>query len=516
MNTTVPFQLFDVMHKQKPNFLSLTKKESVEGSVLISEGSFVENKSFKQTGLFLEAHIGDDNQGCGGSAIGADEIANSSKGIEREIDTIMDLALKNALLSYVINSANLIKLKDRRFINLSNEPIVEYYEDVNNNEDTVLPTKEEIVKLEKISEQMYNLPHVQQTGISVDSNLMKRWFVNSEGTKIRTKNFRGGLYWNILIRNNESELQSLKDSFVYTKKSGWNQANIIQKQLKQIEKKINLLYTAKSLESGQYNVILNGSAFGTFMHEGIAAHNLSGEYIAQKIANTFEAKIGKQVMPEFLSISAEPRMKGGYGSFKYDEQGVEAKDTILVEKGILKTFLLDRPSAYDLKLPNNGHSRVEWVVAESEIGTKALSPEPRISNLVIQTHQEVSERDLIRMMLADCEKQGKEFGLYIKSKSGQVDIISGNFELYPDEIWALYTNGKKELLTNAYLLGDPFSLLNSIKACSNNYQTSYGHCGSTDSGWVTTQEIAPSAYFPNVSFQKSITKALSDKLIPGK
>ncbi len=513
MNVRVPFELFDTVHKKRPFFLSIAYKESERGLVNILNGGVTSSRIIPANGYLLFAMLGDSKRGNGYSFLGIDEVPSDPEELSVTMDSDFDIVLKEAMGKYVSIAKERITEKNPEFYNLSSEPVVKHLENIENGPEMVLPSKIEIRKFERISKKFMDIPNVELSNITIDSLIMKRNFVNSEGTQIKTRNLRGRTFWRITIRNKDGALRELGGSFPYANSKGWTNTVSLESRIDAIGTHLEQLYEAPLLSAGEYPVVMHPSAFGTFMHEAIVGHLLSGRYISEKVANTFADKIGKRVMPPFLTVSVEPNLRGGYGSYKYDEEGVKSRDAVLVEDGVLKTYLLDRMSSHHLGLENNGHSRAEWVVEPMyEDVTRSLLPEPRVSNIRVKAKTDKTEKDLIKMMMNHCERKGFEFGLYIKSVSGNVTIKEGTFRMFPDEIWAIYPNGKRRLMAGAYIVAEPHTLLKEIKACNKNYRKTYGHCGA-DSGWVKTQETNPSAYFPAVNFQKITEKQLTDKLI---
>jgi TldD protein len=64
---------------------------------------------------------------------------------------------------------------------------------------------------------------------------------------------------------------------------------------------------------------------------------------------TFAQKINEQIMPPFMSVSDDPTRdsfgaKPLVGWYKYDNEGVPAQKVTLVDKGVLKGFLMGAQS----------------------------------------------------------------------------------------------------------------------------------------------------------------------------
>src|SRR4029450_401301 len=112
--------------------------------------------------------------------------------------------------------------------------------------------------------------------------------------------------------------------------------------------------------------ILSGRAAGVFFHE-IFGHRVEGN--RQRNADegqTFTSRVGQPVPPGFLSVSFDHTIKKVgdielMGHYVYDDQGVKGQRVTVVDKGVLKTFLLDRAplKAGSAASRSNGHGRAE-------------------------------------------------------------------------------------------------------------------------------------------------------------
>ena len=66
--------------------------------------------------------------------------------------------------------------------------------------------------------------------------------------------------------------------------------------------------------------------------------------------------IGKQVFPDFLSIDEQPHLPRALGSAPFDAEGVATRQRLLVERGVLRGYVLDSYSARRLKMAPTGHA----------------------------------------------------------------------------------------------------------------------------------------------------------------
>lgn len=131
------------------------------------------------------------------------------------------------------------------------------------------------------------------------------------------------------------------------------------------------------VETGSYDVLFTPRAFGDLISPVIAC--LDGKAVTRGIS-PFARRIGEQIFSGNLTIVEDGTMDGGVGSRMYDSQGVACRRTPLIEKGVLREYLLDLDTAQKLGRSPTGTG-----------GIAAIEP----NNLVVEGG-EVSKDDLLR------------------------------------------------------------------------------------------------------------------------
>jgi TldD protein len=245
-------------------------------------------------------------------------------------------------------------------------------------------------------------------------------------------------------------------------------------------------------------------------HEALGAHLLSGRYIKDNESTIFKDKIGRLVLPESLTVIDDPQKKGVVGHYRFDVEGIEGERLVLVKDGVLQEYLLDRDSAPFFGKLSNGHARASWVCDDDG---KPFIPEPRISNLEVINKNCVSDRELMEHLKRYCRDNGFEFGLYIGSHQGEVDVETGEFHIYPHRAWKIFPDGKKELITNFRVIAHPYEILTQLELSGKRYEDSQGFCGAS-SGYVRTWNRACAAFVPGVNVQAMPPIRLQPRVLP--
>jgi PmbA protein len=79
-------------------------------------------------------------------------------------------------------------------------------------------------------------------------------------------------------------------------------------------------------------------------------------YALYKGASFLIGKLGQRLAPDFVTIHDDGRMAGGLGSRPFDGEGLATRKTTVLERGILKSYLLDAYSGRKLGMASTGNA----------------------------------------------------------------------------------------------------------------------------------------------------------------
>jgi len=229
---------------------------------------------------------------------------------------------------------------------------------------------------------------------------------------------------------------------------------------------------------GEMPVVIAAEAGGTLIHEAIG-HALEADGIQQGTSPHFANKIGKVVANERVTVLDDPTRPGHRGSFFYDDEGTPSEATVLVEKGVLKTYLFDRRTAKKAKRASNGHGRRE---------SYAHKPIPRMSNTFIAPGKDNPEA-IIRSMPRGL--------LVTRMGGGQVNTATGDFVFEVEEGHWLENGRVKHLVRGANLLGNGPEALRTIDRVGSDIGWSIGTCGKDGQG-VPVSDGVPTLRIPKL------------------
>ncbi len=169
--------------------------------------------------------------------------------------------------------------------------------------------------------------------------------------------------------------------------------------------------------------------------------------MSQMGAGSFLEKIGGRVLPEFLDLTDNPLVQQYAGSmlagaYKIDDDGVPARATKLVEKGILKTLLAGRT-------PVDG-------ISHSTGSRRGVAATP--SNLVLTSDKTSSAEDLRKELLRRAKARGRDYGIVVRrvGDGGLSNFMQAAMMGRDDppstamlEVYKLFADGHEELVRGA-------------------------------------------------------------------
>ena len=79
-------------------------------------------------------------------------------------------------------------------------------------------------------------------------------------------------------------------------------------------------------------------------------------YALYKGASFLTGQLGQRLAPDFVTIYDDGRMPGGLGSRPFDGEGLPTRKNVVVDRGILASYLLDTYSAKKLSLTSTGNA----------------------------------------------------------------------------------------------------------------------------------------------------------------
>ncbi|MDP2238687.1 MAG: metalloprotease TldD [Burkholderiales bacterium] len=221
---------------------------------------------------------------------------------------------------------------------------------------------------------------------------------------------------------------------------------------------------ARPAPAGTMTVVLGSGWPGVLLHEAIG-HGLEGDF-NRKGTSAFSGRIGERVAAPGVTVVDDGTMAQRRGSLNIDDEGNPTQCNVLIENGVLRSYLQDSLNARLMKVAPTGNGRRE---------SYAHIPMPRMTNTYMLNGGSDPQE-----IIASVKN-----GLYaVNFGGGQVDITSGKFVFSASEAYMI-ENGKvtypvkgatligngPDALTRVAMIGNDMALDSGVGTCGKEGQS---------------------------------------------
>lgn len=217
---------------------------------------------------------------------------------------------------------------------------------------------------------------------------------------------------------------------------------------------------ARPTPAGQMPVVLGNGWPAVMLHEAVG-HGLEADF-NRKESSIYSGKIGEKVASDLVSVVDQGNIPGSKrGSINIDDEGTPSQRTVLIENGILHSYMYDKLNARLMNAKSTGNGRRS---SYSQI------PIPRMTNTFMLAGNH-DPQDIIASV--GC-------GIYaVNFSGGQVDITSGEFVFSTSEAYLIENGRVTYALKGATLIGNGPLILNRIVMVGNDlaFDNGVGTCG---------------------------------------
>jgi len=335
---------------------------------------------------------------------------------------------------------------------------------------------------------------------SVSFELNTTYYVNSEGAALQRSWTEATLTISVGVKADDGMPLSRVEIVYSPSPDGLPDIDELEPIIERVAKDLTDLHGAPVVDPYSGPAILRGRAAAVFFHE-VFGHRIEGHRQKDETSGqTFSSKLGKQIMPEWLSVFDDPTVRelNGtplHGFYHYDDEGVPAQRATLVERGVLKGFVQGR-NPLDGFPSSNGHGR-------RQPGLPAVS---RQGNLIVKAERSVTDENLKKLLIEEIKRQKKPYGMMFTDISGGFTNTSKfapqSFKVNPIMSYRVFADGREELVRGVDIEGTPLIALGSIVAASRDMEIFNGMCGA-ESGWVPVSASAPSLLLTTLEVARS-------------
>jgi TldD protein len=224
------------------------------------------------------------------------------------------------------------------------------------------------------------------------------------------------------------------------------------------------MLNADYVQGGKYPVVIDNGFGGVIFHEA-CGHSLETTSVAVG-ASVFCDKLGQQIANSAVTAIDDGTNPNLWGSTHVDDEGNPTQKTVLIENGILKSYIVDKMGGLRMGLTPTGSGRRQ---------SYAFAPASRMRNTYIAAGPHKLD-ELISSI---------DYGIYAKKMGGSVSPGTGNFNFSVAEGYIIEKGKIGNAIRGATLIGNGAESLMKISMVADNLAFAEGNCGSV-SGSVPT------------------------------
>lgn len=233
----------------------------------------------------------------------------------------------------------------------------------------------------------------------------------------------------------------------------------VESYAKEAAKTAITMLHAKNCPAGKMMVAIDNGFGGVLFHEA-CGHSLEATSVA-KGNSVFAGRLGERIASPLVTAIDDGTIPNSWGSINIDDEGNKSNKNILIENGILKSYMIDKLNGRRMNMKTTGNSRRQ---------SYKYAPTSRMTNTYIAPGKDKPE-DIIKSMSE---------GLYAKKLGGgSVNPVTGEFNFAVAEGYLVKNGEIQEPVRGASLIGKGEEVLMNIDMVGNNLAQAQGMCGSS-------------------------------------
>lgn len=325
---------------------------------------------------------------------------------------------------------------------------------------TSVPLESKLPLVQSVNDQCFALSsEIVKVNAGFHDQQKQMMVVTSDGTKAEDLLPRNFLYATVVAEKDGKREQSSwnlggrRDFSYYT-------PQVVTEIAETSVKQALTLFDAVQPPAGEVPVVLAPGVTAILLHEAIG-HGMEADFNRKK-TSTYSTMIGKQVAESFVTIIDDGTNMELTGSLNVDDEGTPGQKTVLVDNGILSSYMHDKISAKHYGVKPTGNGRREnfenFVI-------------PRMRNTYMLAGPAEPE-DVIK-------KAGN--GIYVENVSnGEVKIGEGDFAFYVSQGRKIENGKLTAPIKDVNIMGNGPKMLKNTTMVANDlkmYQGGGGACG---------------------------------------
>ncbi len=219
------------------------------------------------------------------------------------------------------------------------------------------------------------------------------------------------------------------------------------------------LFDAVEAPSGEMPLVLAAGGGGILLHEAMG-HGFEADFI-RKGTSIFAGRLGETVARDDVTIVDSGLHPESFGSLKIDDEGIPTRETVLVDRGRLSSWMHDAVSARHFGVEPTGNGRRE---------DYRHAPLPRMRSTFMRPGP-CAKDEIVTSV---------KRGIYAERFSnGEVDIGPGDFSFYVKSGYLIENGRLAAPVKDVNLIGNGPNALSAIEMVGNDlvFDRGCNHCG---------------------------------------
>lgn len=297
---------------------------------------------------------------------------------------------------------------------------------------------------------------IVSTWVRYDEHLIEKHYVNSEGSDCYLFDAKPDLFMMVIAKRGEVMTEVYEG---VCRTGGWEifkTKDPLAMAKTACERAVKLL-SAKIAPTGTHVAILDPELVGLLSHEAIG-HTVEADWVISGTAAT--GKIGEKVANDMITMVDDGTIPWCAGWVPFDDEGVKGKRTVIIDKGVLRSYLHSRETAARFDVEPTGNSRA-WNYRDVPLIRMRA------------TYIEAGDWDREEII------QDTRDGLLLSgSRGGQADS-NAEFMFGVQEAYKIRNGEIGEPFRGVTISGSAYDVLKSVDAVGKDFRLELGrgHCG---------------------------------------
>lgn len=224
--------------------------------------------------------------------------------------------------------------------------------------------------------------------------------------------------------------------------------------VKQAVDRTMILFDASAAPAGEMPVVLGAGSSGILLHEAIG-HGMEADF-NRKGTSIYSDKLNKRIAAPLVTVVDDGTLDGARGSINIDDEGQTVERTVLVDKGVLASYIHDRISAQHYGVKPTGSGRRE---------SYRHAPLPRMRSTYMLNGPHTQEE-----IISSVKR-----GIFCDNFSnGQVQIGAGDFTFYVKNGYLIEDGKLTRPIKDVNVIGNGPKVLEQIDMVANDLKIDEG------------------------------------------